>query len=279
MKWQGRRSSSNVSRGGGAAKIGGLGLVIMALIYSFFGGNPEDILNLQLPQQQQTQQAADPARRQMEEMLSVVLADTEDVWHAKFQEIGRRYEEPKLVFYEERAASGCGTADKRMGPFYCPRDKTVYMDVSFYNDLTRRFGGRGGDYTMAYVLAHEVGHHVQQQLGILQRVQSIQQRLSESDANRYSVALELQADYFAGVFSYYIQEKGYLDPGDIEEAMDAAGVVGDDHLQGLGRGEIRPETFTHGTSNERMSWFYRGVQHHDFEHGDTFAAYKLPLQF
>lgn len=279
MQWRGRRMSSNTGRGGGPAKIGGLGLIIFALIYSFFGGNVSDVINMAGAGQTQQveQQASDPARRNMEDMLSVVLADTEDVWHQKFAEVGERYEEPKLMFFEERVRSGCGVAGKSTGPFYCPVDKTIYMDVTFANDLQRKFGGQGGDFAMAYVLAHEIGHHVQNQSGLLMHVHKLQQQMSEADAKKYSVALELHADYLAGVFAYYVQQKGYLDAGDIEEAINAAKTVGDDHLQKITQGQIRPEEFTHGTSAQRAEWFRRGMQYHDFGHGDTFGALGLQI--
>ena len=279
MQWRGRRMSSNTGRGGGLAKIGGLGLIVFALIYSFFGGDVSDVINMAGAGQTQQveQQASDPARRDMEDMLSVVLADTEDVWHQKFAEVGERYEEPKLMFFEDRIRSGCGVAGKSTGPFYGPVDKTIYMDVTFADDLQRKFGGHGGDFAMAYVLAHEVGHHVQNQSGLLMHVHKLQQQMSEADAKRYSVALELHADYLAGVFAYYVQQKGYLEAGDIEEAINAAKTVGDDHLQKITQGQIRPEEFTHGTSEQRAAWFRRGMQYHDFSHGDTFGALGLQI--
>ena len=210
MKWQGRQGSSNVSRGssgGGPVKIGGVGLLLLVIVYSLFGGNPRDIISEQTRTRQEQQvnnseKASSREVEQAEKMLSVVLKDTEDVWHEKFSEINRTYNEPKLHFFEGAVSTGCGNADKNVGPFYCSLDQTIYMDVTFYNMLTKKLGADGGDYAMAYVLAHEVGHHVQKELGILDRVHNIQRRLNEKDANKYSVALETQADYFAGVFSY-----------------------------------------------------------------------------
>lgn len=286
MKWQGREGSSNVSRGssgGGPVKIGGVGLLLLVIVYSLFGGNPRDIINEQnrTQQEQQVNKSEKASSKEVEEaekMLSVVLKDTEDVWHEKFSEINKSYNEPKLHFFEGAVSTGCGNADKNVGPFYCSLDQTVYMDVTFYNMLTKKLGADGGDYAMAYVLAHEVGHHVQKELGILDRVHNIQRRLNEKDANKYSVALEIQADYFAGVFSYYIKEKGYLEEGDIEEAISAVQSVGDDHIQKMGQGYVQPEKFTHGSSELRIEWFQRGFKYHDFEHADSFGEMGLRIQ-
>ncbi len=266
MKWQGRRKSDNVRRGGGGpATIGVGGLVLMLIIY-LIGGNPMQVL-------EQTagggQNPGPPTER--DEFLSVVLADTEDVWNEIFRENNMDYVEPQLNLYSSVVNSGCGRATSQVGPFYCPLDNVVYIDTSFYDDLTNKFGA-SGDFAFAYVLAHEVGHHVQNQLGILGKVQSLRGRVSETEYNKYSVALELQADYYGGVFAHYVQNKGYLEEGDIEEALNAASAIGDDKIQEMATGEVRPDTFTHGSSEQRVKWFYEGLKYGDLQHGDTFSA-------
>ena len=272
MKWQGRRKSSNVQRGrsGGAPLMfgGGIGGIVILLIYFLLGGDPAN-----LPQQssstnyQQSQSSEEQAV--LEDFLSVVLADTEDVWHEKFNEYGIEYTEPKMTLFNQTTQSGCGLAQSNMGPFYCPLDQIVYIDVSFYNDLKNTFGA-GGDFAFAYVLAHEIGHHVQNQLNILGQVQPLRQELPEAEYNKYSVAMELQADYFAGLFAYYIQEKGYLEQGDIEEAMNAAASIGDDRIQQMSDQEINADSFTHGTSRQRKNAFDQGFNNHDLEHAMQF---------
>ncbi|MDO5755260.1 MAG: neutral zinc metallopeptidase [Tissierellia bacterium] len=280
MKWKGRQSSSNVERrsGGGGGmplKVGGPGLIILMIIIFLMGGNPLQVLGTMPVETHESM--GDRNTQELEEFVSVVLKDTEDVWHEIFKEhpgIESDYIEPSMVLYHGQVQSGCGLASSGMGPFYCPADQKIYMDVSFYDDLVHRFGADGGDYAMAYVLAHEVGHHVQNQLGILNQVHKLQGQIPEKEYNRYSVALELQADYFAGVFTKYIQEKGYLEAGDIEEAMSAAHAVGDDTIQKGQVGYANPDTFTHGTSEQRKEWFMRGFQYGDIEHGNTFNEIK-----
>lgn len=282
MKWQGRRKSSNVQRGrsGGAPLMfgGGIGGIVILLIYFLLGGDPAN-----LPQQSSSinyeQSQSSEEQAVLEDFLSVVLADTEDVWHEKFNEYGIEYTEPKMTLFNQTTQSGCGLAQSNMGPFYCPLDQTVYIDVSFYNDLKNTFGA-GGDFAFAYVLAHEVGHHVQNELGILDQTQQLQKKLSEREYNKYSVAQELQADYFAGVYAYYSKEKGYLEAGDIEEAMRAASSIGDDKIQKMSGSNINPDKFTHGSSKDRKNAFDMGYKYHDIEHSMDFyknLEYKIQI--
>lgn len=280
MKWRGRTSSSNVedrrgsSGGGGGGMLpigGGLGIIIMLIIY-LLGGNPLDMMG-----NQEQQGSVNPSgqyeetaqERELREFTSVVLKDTEDVWTEIFSQYGRRYEYPKLVIYNGQVNSGCGFASSNTGPFYCPADRKVYLDLSFANDLERRFKAPG-DFALAYVLAHEVGHHVQTLLGITDQVMPLRNKLPQKEFNKYMVKFELQADYFAGVFAKYIQKKGYLEVGDIEEAINAAGAVGDDRIQIEATGHAVPDTFTHGTSEQRMHWFMKGYELGTIEGGDTF---------
>lgn len=274
MKWRDRRRSSNVNRGSRApvAVGGGLGGIIIMLLLYFLGVNPSVITNQNQQINQNTQiekREVSKERETLEDFLSVILADTEDVWHEKFKENNMTYEEAKLTLYQESTRTGCGIAQSRMGPFYCPVDKTVYFYVSFYNDLKNRFGG-GGDFALAYVLAHEVGHHVQNQLGIIKQTSELRKKLSETDYNRVSVAQELQADYFAGLFAYYVREKGYLEAGDIEEAMNAASAIGDDRIQEMAGRNVDVDSFTHGSSEQRKEAFELGFKYHDINHSMKF---------
>lgn len=204
------------------------------------------------------------------QFVSKVLGTTEDHWHKVFQAEGRTYHEPKLVFYTGRTKTGCGVGQASAGPFYCPTDKKIYLDISFYKELTSKYKA-SGDFAMAYVIAHEVGHHVQNELGILGKYHRMQQGLSEKERNAISVRIELQADYLAGVWARSIQDRNLLDVGDIEEAMNAAHAVGDDTLQKQAYGYSVPDSFTHGTSEQRMRWFKRGYEYGDLQHGDTFS--------
>lgn len=281
MKWQDRRQSSNVNKGGsgrrgGMAPIGGGGLLIIMLIVFLMGGNPLEVLNngssRNTTQQVSTQQSQETKTRQ--EFLSVVLADTEDVWNEIFKQHNLNYSEPQLTLYTGSAQSACGTASSQTGPFYCPGDETVYMDTDFYDDLHNKFGATG-DFALAYVLAHEVGHHVQHQLGVLDQVFALKNKLSEVEFNQYMIRLELQADYYAGVYAHYAKKMGYLEPGDIEEAMNAAAGVGDDKIQEQAYGKSIPDTFTHGTSEQRMRWFKKGYESGTIEAGDTFSVKNL----
>jgi predicted metalloprotease len=210
----------------------------------------------------------------MKQFVSVVLAKSEDVWKDVFRQNGRQYREPTLVLFTDQVQSACGIAGAAVGPFYCPGDEKVYIELSFYEELRRRFNAPG-DFAQAYVVAHEVGHHVQKLLGISDRVEAMQRRVSEAEANRLSVRLELQADFFAGVFARYVQNQGMLEAGDIDEALGAASAVGDDTIQRRTSGYVVPDSFTHGTSEQRLRWFKRGYETGDMRQGDTFSATNL----
>lgn len=274
MKWEDRRRSSNVKRGSKApvAVGGGIGGIVIMLLLYFLGVDPSVVTNENQQVNQNTQiesSEVSKERENLEDFLSVILADTEDVWHEKFEENGGTYHEAHMTLYQDTTKTGCGIAQSRMGPFYCPVDKTVYFDVSFYEDLKNRFGG-GGDFALAYVLAHEVGHHVQNELGIIKQTNDLRQRLSETEYNKVSVAQELQADYFAGLFAYYVKEKGYLEEGDIEEAMNAASAIGDDRIQEMAGRDVDVDSFTHGSSAQRKEAFDLGFKYHDIDHSMKF---------
>jgi uncharacterized protein len=283
MLWQGRRESENVederASGGGGGRIvlgGGIGTVILVVLYLLLGGNPQALFNSQQAQLPQSAQFdSQGPRDEASKFVAVVLADTEDAWHEIFRQMGREYEEPKLVLFTDQIQSGCGFASGATGPFYCPQDRRVYIDLGFYRELQNRLGA-GGDFAQAYVIAHEVGHHVQNLLGISDRVQALRRRVSESEYNQLSVRLELQADFFAGVWARYADRiKHVVEAGDIEEAMRAASAVGDDRLQYRSRGYVVPDSFTHGTSEQRVRWFRRGYETGDLRQGDTFNARDL----
>ncbi len=275
MRWQGRQGSGNVNdrRGrGGLAIGGGIGGVIVLVLSLLFGGNPSELINgggSQTGVQTGTNDAEQDERAQF---ISVVLKDTEDVWNKIFAEqLNQDYKEPTLVLFSGRDQSGCGTASAASGPFYCPLDQQVYIDLSFYDQLQSRFQAPG-DFAMAYVVAHEVGHHIQQLLGITDQVRRNQQGVSKSEANALSVRLELQADFLAGVWARHANEmKNILEEGDIEEALNAANAIGDDRLQMESQGYVVPDAFTHGTSEQRMYWFKKGYQTGDLNQGDTFS--------
>ncbi len=283
MRWEMGRRSENVEdrRGMRPQRIalgGGIGGIILIVIALLLGVNPQQLLQ-QMPADQtasQTQvQQRDPAEDRLAEFVSVVLADTEDVWRAQFQSMGRQYREPKLVLFTEQVNSACGFASSAVGPFYCPGDEKVYIDLQFYQELKDRFGAPG-DFAQAYVIAHEIGHHVQNQLGISDKVHAMQQRVSKEEANDLSVRLELQADFFAGIWANHAQKmRNILEPGDIEEALGAANAIGDDRLQMQGQGYVVPDSFTHGTSAQRVRWFRRGFETGDMSQGDTFNAGSL----
>lgn len=288
MKWKGRRRSSNIEdrrgrrssprSGLGGGNIlgmgGGLGIIIV-IVFALMGGDLGAILSPSSPNSnanvpyEQTQQD-----NELAEFVSVVLADTEEVWTEIFRENNQTYVKPKLVLFTERVDSACGVAGASTGPFYCPADQKIYIDLSFYEDLSRKFQAPG-DFAMAYVIAHEVGHHVQNLLGISEQVQSMRGRVSEKEYNEYSVRLELQADYLAGVFANKIKDRELLDEGDLEEAIRAANAIGDDRLQKQAQGYVVPDSFTHGTSAQRMRWFKRGFNYGDLSHGDTFNTNDL----
>jgi predicted metalloprotease len=282
MLWEGRRESENVEdvRGSGGRRLavgGGIGGVIIVAVYLLLGGDPMALL-----ESQQEAQLSQPGqidnqapRDEASKFVAVVLADTEDAWHDIFRQMGRQYEEPKLVLFTDVTQSGCGFASGASGPFYCPEDRRVYIDLGFYRLLQERLGA-GGDFAQAYVIAHEVGHHVQNLLGISDRVQAARGRVSESEYNRLSVRLELQADFLAGVWTRYADRvKHVVEAGDIEEAMRAASAVGDDRLQHSSRGYVVPDSFTHGSSEQRARWFRRGYETGDLRQGDTFNASDL----
>lgn len=281
MQWQGRRESDNVDdrRGvsGGGLAIGGgvIGIIFILAKFLLGDGDINDLNQLvQQPQQQQTEMTADQKAADDREaaFVKVVFADTEDVWTKLFSDMGRTYTDPTLVLYRGSTSTACGTASSSTGPFYCPSDHDVYLDLAFAQQLKDQFGAKG-DFAMAYVVAHEVGHHVQYLLGVTQKMQQLQQQLSETDYNKYSVKLELQADFYAGVWAHYDQKmKNVINPEDIQEGLSAANAVGDDRLQKEFQGTVTPDTFTHGTSAERMYWFKKGYDTGDMSQGDTFAA-------
>lgn len=281
MKWQGRRQSSNMEdrRGMSGGKMllgGGVVGVVVLLIQMFTGTDLSQVIPTEMLQSQsgtgQTVELSE-ADKQMGDFVSVVLADTEDVWGKVFKENNLTYENPKLVLFTEAVQTGCGGASSASGPFYCPADKTVYMDLAFFNELKTRFGAKGGDFAIAYVIAHEVGHHVQNLLGTSGNTQRAMQSSNSKKANELSVALELQADFYAGVWSHYNQ--GFLEEGDIEEALSAANAVGDDTIQERMQGHANQESFTHGTSAQRMYWFKKGFSTGDVNQGDTFQELGL----
>jgi len=277
MKWQGRRGSGNVEdrrgMGGRGMAIGGVGGgvgIIILLVVMLLGGDPSAILN-QAPvtgDSGLTQEQQDQAKQ----FASVVLADTEDVWRQQFREMGRTYQEPRMVLFTGYVQSACGGASSQVGPFYCPADGKVYIDLAFFDELSREYGAPG-DFAKAYVIAHEVGHHIQNQLGISDAVHSRQQRVSQTEANELSVRLELQADFLSGVWAHYAQRTlNVLEPGDLEEALRAANAIGDDTLQKQAQGYVVPDSFTHGTAAQRARWFKLGFDSGDLARGDTFGT-------
>lgn len=279
MKWRGRRQSSNVSRSrGGGVALGGGGLLI-ALIVFLITGSPRDAIRSGFggssePQSTQNYELSEK-EQELYDYSAVVLADTEDAWHSILKKEGINYREPKLKIFKGQVKSGCGLASAGMGPFYCSRDETLYMDLSFYDSLIKDFGADEGDFILSYVISHEVGHHVQEVTGIMSQYQEMMGKLSEKDGNALTVRLELQADYLAGVVARYQKDKGYLDPGDIDEAISAAWSIGDDTLQKRAQGYVRPESFTHGSSEERTRWFKKGYEAGDLSEWDTFSAKNL----
>ena len=281
MKWKGRAKSSNVEdrrgRGVGGAAIGGLGGfgIIIMIIYALLGGNPGDIMQSIDPgQTQNVPYEATQEEEELAEFVSVVLADTEVVWNDIFADLGKEYNEPKLVLFTGSVQSACGVAGASTGPFYCPGDKNVYIDLSFYNELKTQFKAPG-DFAMAYVIAHEVGHHIQNELGIIAQMDEIRGKVSKEEYNKYNVRLELQADYLAGVWANHVQGQNLLEEGDLEEALTAASAVGDDRIQMQSQGYVVTDSFTHGTSEQRKRWFYKGYEAGDLSQWDTFGANEL----
>lgn len=274
MKWRGRTGSGNVQTrsGSGAMVGGGIGLVVL-LVITLITGDPSVLLN-NLFNNGTPSSLSDERVAELTEFVSVVLADTETVWNQVFESYGEDYQEPTLVLYSGSVSSACGTASSAVGPFYCSEDASIYLDLEFFDELETRFDAPG-DFAMAYVIAHEVGHHVQNQLGILEEVHQLMAEASESQANALSVRLELQADYLAGVWAYYVQGFGYLEAGDVDEALTAASAIGDDRLQAQTQGTVIPDSFTHGTSEQRSRWFKKGLTSGNLEDGDTFNTDTL----
>jgi len=305
MRWQGRRESSNIEDrrgdgggmgggfnlpggmggprmglpgGGGRMSLGGIGIVLVILAVAWFAGiDPTKLLGggmggsgLQFPSGSETGQSGTPSDQQGK-FVAAVLGDTEDTWSTIFKSMGKTYENPTLVLFSGQTNSGCGAATASVGPFYCPNDHKLYIDLAFYDELSRRFGAPG-DFAEAYVIAHEVGHHVQNLLGILPQVDAKRRQASQAESNELSVRLELQADCLAGVWGNSAQKEGILEQGDFEEAINAASAVGDDRLQKQGQGYVVPDSFTHGTSAQRASWFKRGFQSGDINSCDTFSG-------
>jgi predicted metalloprotease len=283
MRWQGRRESENVEdrrgrRGGPVMIGGGLGGLAVIVVLLLLGVNPQQILQFlqqNAPRGGPVQNAPlDPAndpQAELKQFVSVVLADTEDVWTDLFRKMQNRYEKPKLVLFTGRVQSACGFATDAVGPFYCPADQKVYLDLRFFDEMKSRLGAPG-DFAQAYVIAHEVGHHVQNLMGITDQVDAQRRRLSKEEFNRLSVRLELQADFFAGVWAHHAQQmRNILEEGDIEEALGAATAIGDDRLQKQGQGYVVPDSFTHGTSAQRVRWLTNGLKSGKVKDGDTFS--------
>jgi len=287
MRWKGRRQSENIDdrRGvsGGTVVGGGIGLMIMAMIVGFLGGDPRQFMQRAQQQRQAQAPAAGGGGKELSalnkergEFVSTVLADTEDVWNGLFKKSGLPpYREPELTLFTGQVPSGCGMASATAGPFYCPADEKIYLDTAFFDQLARQLGAPG-DFAQAYVIAHEVGHHVQNLLGKTDEMDKLRGSIPKEEYNKYSVRLELQADFYAGVMFHHAQrQKRILEPGDIEEGLRAASAIGDDTLQKRSAGQARQETFTHGTSQQRVHWFMKGLQTGDIGQGDTFAAQAL----
>ena len=283
MRWErGRRSDNIEDRRGMRVSTrvagGGLGAIVLVLVAMFLGVDPRMLTQMLPSEQNVPPQQADPQQAQsdpLKEFIAVVLADTEDVWSDLFQRGGERYREPTLVLFSGAVQSACGMAESAVGPFYCPADQKVYIDLSFYRDLRNRFQAPG-DFAQAYVIAHEVGHHVQNILGIAGQVHERRQRVSETQANALSVRLELQADCLAGVWAHHAhRSRDILEQGDVEEALNAATQIGDDRMQMRGRGYVAPDSFTHGSGEQRVRWFRQGLDSGDMRQCDTFSASRL----
>ncbi|MFV5348869.1 neutral zinc metallopeptidase [Acinetobacter soli] len=300
MRWKGRRVSSNVEdrRGSSGAKVGGIsivGLVVAFVAWKFFGVDPQQAYQATqqiTAAQSQTDTAPEQLSAEQKEasdFVGTILADTEDTWTPIFQQLGQSYVAPKLVLFNGRVQSACGTAESAMGPFYCPSDQKVYIDTQFFKEMRQQMGISGdknqtelsrqdqaGDFAQAYVVAHEVGHHIQNLLGISSQVQRAQAQANRTQANQLSVRLELQADCFAGIWANRNQERTqFLEAGDVEEAMDAAQKIGDDYLQKRATGQVVPDSFTHGTSQQRMHWFETGLKSGDLNQCDTFNSRSI----
>ena len=286
MRWQGRRESDNVEDrrgqsgspmgGGGGFRLpsgkGGIVLLIIIVVAGYYGVDLTGMLTGEPVSQQQTttQRSISPQDEEAAKFTKVVLADTEDTWGMIFKDMGRQYPQPKLVMYRGATRTACGTGQSVMGPFYCPADSTVYIDLSFYDEMKTKLGA-GGDFAQGYVIAHEVGHHVQKLLGIESKVRQLQQNASPAEANRLSVKMELQADCFAGVWGYNMQKQDVMEVGDLQEALNTAEAIGDDRLQQQSQGRVVPDSFTHGTSQQRYTWFKRGFDSGDPAQCNTFG--------
>ncbi|MHB1017135.1 MAG: KPN_02809 family neutral zinc metallopeptidase [Coriobacteriia bacterium] len=279
MKWKGLPGSTNVEdrRGvGGKVAIGGGAALIIMLVATLLGADPGVVLDTiqNAGPDSNTPYVETAEEKELADFVSVVLADTETVWTGIFSELGQEYSEPTLVLYSDSVESACGVAGASTGPFYCPADNNLYIDLSFFRELRDRFQAPG-DFAMAYVLAHEVGHHVQNELGVMTQMQELRQQLSQEEYNEYSVRLELQADYLAGVWASHAQGRNLLEEGDLEEALTAANAVGDDRIQRESQGYVVPDSFTHGTSEQRMRWFKKGFESGNLDDWDTFGATTL----
>ncbi|AIX72920.1 neutral zinc metallopeptidase [Pantoea sp. PSNIH4] len=284
MRWQGRRESDNVEDrrsqsptvGAGRMRIprgkGGIILLVIVMVAGYYGYDLTPLLTGGEPvSQQSSTQRVSPQDDEAAKFTSVILATTEDTWQKLFTQMGKQYKAPHLVMYRNATRTGCGTGQSVMGPFYCPADETVYIDLSFYDELKNKLGA-DGDFAQGYVVAHEVGHHVQKLLGIEPKVRQMQQNASQAQVNQLSVKMELQADCFAGVWGHYMQKEQVLEPGDLQEALNAAEAIGDDRLQQQSQDRVTPDSFTHGTSEQRYSWFKRGFDGGDPGQCDTFAS-------
>jgi uncharacterized protein len=287
MRWQDERRSENVEderrvQPAGIAIGGGIGTLILALVAIYFGADPRAVLNAlqnqnnaQVVQQQKAGGPADPAEDERVDFVKAILGDTEDVWNALFKQMNMQYREPKLKLFSGGVNSACGLANSAVGPFYCPEDEKVYLDLGFYKELKERFKAPG-EFAEAYVIAHEIGHHVQNLMGISEKVRAQRSRASKAESNRLSVMLELQADFLAGVWAHHAQSsRQILDAGDIQDGLRAASAIGDDRLQLESQGYVRPDSFTHGSSEQRVRWFRKGLKTGDIKQGDTFNTPDL----
>jgi predicted metalloprotease len=285
MRWQDREQSSNVedrrsATPGRVVAGGGIGTVVILVVMYFMGADPQQLLNVALNSTTSDSSSGSvtppsPEQDELARFVSVVLADTEKVWNEQFQLMGKSYREPHLILFTGRVRSACGMASAATGPFYCPGDEQVYVDLDFYRELKERFKAPG-DFAQAYVIAHEIGHHVQKLMGITAKMDAMRGRVSESAYNQMSVRLELQADFLAGMWAHHAEQKWkILEQGDVEEALNAASAIGDDRIQRQAQGYVVPDSFTHGTSAQRLRWFRKGLQSGKFSDGDTFSARDL----
>lgn len=285
MRWQGRRESNNIEdrrdesggpviQGPGFRLPGGKGgiiLLVIVIFASYYGVDLTGLITGEPVNNSSQQRAINPQEDEAAKFTSVIFATTEDTWGQLFEKMGRHYQQPKLVMYRNRITTGCGTGQSVMGPFYCPADSKIYIDLSFYDDMKHKLGANG-DFAQGYVIAHEVGHHVQKLLGTEAKVRQLQQNATQTEANALSVRLELQADCYAGVWGHSMEQQGVLDAGDLEEALNAATAMGDDRLQKRSQGLVIPDTFTHGTSEQRYNWFKRGMDSGEPAQCDTFSG-------